>query len=228
MKIVIPKMKLINWMPGRGSPYSYGANGVIYTSPKITWKILPGKLCNGKSGKAHKHALPGGGARGKPIRSIDLDLHLRTLAGVKPEVAETLVVGAETARGPYKRRSSIAFVRWLDGDGRSSPPKRRRKYGRMTRMLPASPRTFKAVLDYLFQKAVVVTIPPFQRRFKSGGRARQQQTVGHIASMIARSYAEVYRTKWREVGVWGHGFNDLTLEGLNIYEGGWIEPLVGS
>ena len=216
--------KIINWMPGRGNPYLYQTHGSRDTYPPVSWKIA-GELCNQKKGKAHRHAQ-NEALHGKPIRTLDLDLHLRTLSALKPEVVARLVAGVEPRGRRDGRASGIAFVSYLDGDGR--PRKRFKRVGASRfKAIPPKAQTFRAFLDYPFQKGVIVTITPFKRRWRRDG-TRSEQSVGHIVSHIARAYAEVYRTAWREVRVWGHGFNDLHLEGLEIYGGGWVAPLVGS
>lgn len=84
-------------------------------------------------------------------------------------------------------------------------------------------------LNYPFKKTVKVTIYPLVRIFKG---AKTDSTyishIGYYAWQIAKIYADIYKNHWKEVGIWGHGFSDLFLEGIEIYEKNTFELHIGS
>lgn len=84
-------------------------------------------------------------------------------------------------------------------------------------------------LSYPFKKKVEVTIYPLLRTFN--GAELDSAYIGHIgyyAWQIAKIYADIYKTHWEEVGIWGHGFSDLFLEGIEICEKNIFELHIGS
>ena len=83
-------------------------------------------------------------------------------------------------------------------------------------------------LTYPFRHKVKATIYPWVRHFKNSGSERCMDYVGYLVWQIAIVYAEIYKNHVESVGVWGHGFSDLFLEGMNIKEGNIIELLIGS
>jgi len=83
-------------------------------------------------------------------------------------------------------------------------------------------------LDYPFNKTVKATIYPYVRTFKKSGTFTHLNYFGYLAWQVAQIYADIYKNNWEEVGVWGHSFNDLFLEGMVFYPDNEIKLLIGS
>jgi hypothetical protein len=216
-------MKRANWTPGRGDPRTYHAHGPRrrLKLPTLRPRILAGD----------PRALWRATERSKKLRHIGLDLHVASLARLRYEDVESLLFGAEGAGVPHtrgggscrrgERRGEIAITRYVDGDG--TLPKRRPglKIGKVYRLKHRQPITFRVRLFYPLSTVVEVAVPPY-----SNGR-RKVCTVGWLCWAAAQAYDWAYR-RWKQTGVWGHGMDDLYLEGLVIYDGGVVEPMIGS
>jgi len=83
-------------------------------------------------------------------------------------------------------------------------------------------------ISYPFNTSVKIIIYPLFRFFDKNSKGIPLDYLGYVAWQIAQVYAEVYKNHSEEVGIWGHGFSDLVLEGFNIYENNVIVPAIGS
>jgi hypothetical protein len=81
-------------------------------------------------------------------------------------------------------------------------------------------------LSYPFKKQIEVIINPMLITRKD--KSIHNSNIGYYAWQIANAYAEIYKNHWEEVGVWGHGFGDLFLEGIIIMEKNNLLVSIGS
>lgn len=80
----------------------------------------------------------------------------------------------------------------------------------------------KVYIDYPFNKVAEITINPYMRN------EIPCMDFGYIIWQVSRAYAEIYKKRWKEFGVWGHGFEDLYLEIMEIRKYNVITLFIGS
>ncbi|MBI4929436.1 MAG: hypothetical protein HY841_01645 [Bacteroidetes bacterium] len=81
---------------------------------------------------------------------------------------------------------------------------------------------------YPFSQNVKATIYPLVRTFDESKQQIISEHAGYLIWQIARVYAEIYQNHWESVGIYGHGFADLYLEGLEFFKNNEVELLMGA
>ncbi len=82
------------------------------------------------------------------------------------------------------------------------------------------------VLDYPFEKMAKVIVNPLLIKYEND--SRYESNIGYYAYQIAKAYEEIYKNAWKEIGVWGHGFGDLYLEGISVMNDNQLLVSIGS
>ena len=76
---------------------------------------------------------------------------------------------------------------------------------------------------YPFMKAVEIEISPysFTRISENNEKFHAQSKigVGYILWQISKAYKDIYKNHWKETGVWGHEFMDLSFYSVNFFKG---------
>jgi hypothetical protein len=78
-------------------------------------------------------------------------------------------------------------------------------------------------LSYPFRKSARVVIQPPMINDKNA-----DYFIGYILWQTANAYGKIFKDMWQEIGVFGHGFSDLSFCGLTVYQGNKVEIQVCS
>lgn len=145
----------------------------------------------------------------KPIKTIRSNIHLKLLASMDLKYI-SLLNGIDE-----DKKESITYLEMID-----------------KRKLIDIKKPIIVWFDYPFNKIIKATIYPLVRTFDkdehSGSKRIILDYIGYLMWQISRVYADIYKNHWESVGVWGHGFDDLYLEGLEICNGNEIGLMIGS
>ncbi|MDR3716787.1 MAG: hypothetical protein P4L51_28600 [Puia sp.] len=142
---------------------------------------------------------------GKCLQSIPYYLHLKTLATLQVEQ-----------------------IRLLSSD---------MNWAEVETLLEAHVQIQKPVsvwIDYPFEKSVKATLYPLVRLFDLDQHASHKvgrvivSDFNYYAWQTALVYADIYKNHYKEVGVYMHGFDDLYLESLELFEDNVIRLGIGS
>lgn len=189
--------KFLNWDNSSGNPYRIP--NIIFHEGEVTWKILTPeeqeKYLNLDTIDSTRIFIPGSYNLYEIVQLTDIGT-LDLLGGLFAETYE----------------DGTTEKLWID-DFEDFPQL----------FVDDHAKPIFVFATYPFRNAVEIKISPYSfTRISDNNEkflAQNKIGVGYILWQISKAYKDIYKNYWKEAGVWGHEFMDLSFYSLNFFKG---------
>lgn len=193
--------KMANWNPGKGNPFDYSSMIVEqkFDMPEIN-------IMDWDADADMDALLP------EIITNVNFNVHLKTVFETIKTPDQAFKLLQATEEKSYQKEKYISGREMIEAhDGSVS-----------VKEAVVSP--IKVYLDYPFGKIAEIIINPYV----DSNYKKQRMDFGYVIWQVSRVYAEIYKNRWEEFGIWGHAFEDLYLEIMEIRNDNVITMFIGS
>lgn len=189
-----------NWNPTKGNPFDFSDTDNYITCDPPLIKIASKSICDAED---YEEVLP------PIITTVKFNTHFKTAFEAIKYPHQSKLIDAVEEKSYEKEKYISGRDMIMSPDGSIHVKK-----------TPVNPVT--VYLDYPFNQIAEVTINPYINDNEPF------MDFGYLVWQISRAYADIYKNKWEEFGIWGHAFEDLWLEIMQIRENNIITIYVGS